>query len=174
MLRFRDREPVKIRGVQLTAEKSSEGTSWGAVYAQFMQHTKDIASSSSGIIVTREILSAKDGKTNNGTYHVGDKVKVRITIVADRDYDFVQLIDKRAACMEPVNQLSGYHWGYYCSPKDCTTNYYFDLLSKGRHVIETEYFIDRSGIYETGTATVQCAYAPEFTGQDKSQTIHVE
>ena len=159
---------------QLTAEKSSEGTSWGAVYAQFMQHTKDIASSSSGIIVTREILSAKDGKTNNGTYHVGDKVKVRITIVADRDYDFVQLIDKRAACMEPVNQLSGYHWGYYCSPKDCTTNYYFDLLSKGRHVIETEYFIDRSGIYETGTATVQCAYAPEFTGQDKSQTIHVE
>ena len=97
-----------------------------------------------------------------------------LTIQADRDYDYVQVIDKRAACLEPVNQLSGYHWGYYCSPKDNATNYYIDILSKGRHTIETEYYIDRAGTYETGTCTIQCAYSPEFTGRSKSQTIHVE
>jgi hypothetical protein len=101
-------------------------------------------------------------------------VKVRITIHADRDFDFVQLVDKRAACMEPVNQLSGYHYGYYCSPKDYTTNYYFNRLSKGDHKIETEYYIDRLGTYATGTCTVQCAYSPEYSGRAAAKTIEVK
>ena len=99
---------------------------------------------------------------------------MRITITADRDYDFVQLIDRRAACMEPVRQLSGYTQGAYCTPKDCTTNYYIDMLSKGKHVIETEYYIDRTGTYETGLCTVGCAYAPEFRATAKSITITVK
>ena len=151
---------------QFTAEKTSTGTSWGAVYLQFMQPASDIEAQSSGISVKREIL-------NHSSLKVGDKVKVRITIEADRDYDFVQVVDKRAACMEPVNQLSGYRWGYYTSPKDCSTNYYFDRLSKGKHIIETEYYIDRPGTYETGTCTACCAYSPEFRGVAKSQTIEV-
>jgi hypothetical protein len=76
--------------------------------------------------------------------------------------------------MEPVNQLSGYHWGYYIAPKDYTTNYYFDRMPKGKHVIETEYFIDRSGTYQTGSCTAQCAYAPEFRGTTKGITLTVE
>jgi hypothetical protein len=151
----------------LTAKKISTGTSWGAVYAQFMQKTSDISQSNSGITLKREMIQ-------KGDYHVGDKVKVRLTITSDRDYDFVQVIDKRAACMEPVNQLSGYHWGYYCTPKDCSTNYYFDNISKGTHVIETEYYIDRSGRYETGTCTAQCAYSPEYRATAKSETIVVK
>jgi hypothetical protein len=99
---------------------------------------------------------------------------VRITITADRDYDFVQLIDRRAACLEPVSQLSGYHDGSYCTPRDNATNYYFDRLSKGTHVIETEYYIDRPGTYETGALTAGCAYAPEFRGQTASETIIVK
>ena len=110
----------------------------------------------------------------NGQLTVGDRVTVRITIEADRDYDFVQVVDKRAACLEPVRQLSGYHSGSYCTPRDYSTNYYFDVLSKGKHVIDTEYFIDRPGTYETGTCTVQCAYAPEFHGTTKSQTFIVK
>jgi hypothetical protein len=110
----------------------------------------------------------------NGQCHVGDRVKIRITIEADRDYDFVQVIDRRAACMEPVRQLSGYHDGSYCTPRDNTTNYFFDRFSKGHHEIETEYYIDRPGTYETGSCTVMCAYSPEFRGTTKSQTIIVK
>lgn len=155
-----------------TATKTSDGTSWGAVYAQSLQKTSSITSSSAGITVTREVLG-NDGKPV-ATLKVGDRVKVRITIKADRDYDYVQLKDKRAACMEPLNQLSGYHWGYYCTPKDNTTNYYFDIMSKGTHVVETEYYIDRAGEYETGTCTVECAYAPEYSARAASQRIEVE
>jgi hypothetical protein len=99
---------------------------------------------------------------------------MRITITADRDYDFVQVVDKRAACLEPVRQLSGWHRGAYCAPKDYTTNYYFDILHKGKHVIETEYYIDRQGTYETGTCTVGCAYAPEFRGTAHSVSLTIE
>jgi len=160
-----------------TAEKTSEGTSWGAVYAQFMQSTSEIKDRQSGISVKRELL-VEDGTSHlsplNSRLEVGTRVLVRITIQADRDYDFVQVIDKRAACLEPVSQLSGYRYGYYVTPRDCTTNYYLDLLPKGKHIIETEYYVDRPGTYETGTCTVECAYSPEFRGLTKSQTIKVD
>ena len=163
--------PIAAESKSMTIEKTSEGTSWGAVYAQFYQPSKSIKDSGSGLTVKREILS-------NGApvshLSVGDRIKVRITIEADRDYDFVQLIDRRAACMEPVKQLSGYHSGSYCTPRDNTTNYYFDCFSKGKHVIESEYYIDRPGTYETGSCTVMCAYAPEFRATTKSQTIIVK
>ena len=159
-----------------TAQKTSTGTSWGAVYAQFMQKSTDISDQASGISVKRQLM-VKDAAGNlqplARQLKVGDRVTVRITIEADRDYDFVQLQDKRAACMEPVGQLSGYNWreGYYCTPRDNTTNYYFDLLSKGRHTITTEYYVDRQGSYDTGTCTVECAYSPEFRGTTHSITI---
>ena len=160
------------------AEKTSTGTSWGAVYAQFMQASHDISDQQGGIKVTRQILTSQSAQNINdtiSTLKVGDRITVRITIEADRDYDFVQVTDKRAACMEPVNQMSGYQWreGYYCSPKDFCTNYFFDMLRKGKHVIETDYYIDREGIYETGTCTAQCAYSPEFRGTTKSVTLKV-
>jgi len=155
-----------------TATKTSEGTSWGAVYARSLQKTSSISASSAGFSVTREILSA-DGKPQT-VFKTGDKVKVRITIKADRDYDFVQVKDKRAACLEPSGQLSGYRWGYYCAPKDNSTNYYFDRMAKGTHVVETEYYVDRTGRYATGTCTVQCAYAPEYSARAASEVIEVK
>ena len=150
-----------------TATKTSEGTSWGAVYAQFLQKTADIKASGSSISVRRELLDADDLK-------VGQRIRVRITIVAERDLDFVEVVDRRAACMEPVRQLSGYQQGAYVSPKDYATHYFYRGLSKGKHVIETTYYIDRAGQYNTGTCTVGCAYAPEYRATAPSMELRVK
>ena len=150
----------------LTVQKKSRGTSWGAVYAQSLQTITDVQDAQAGLSVTRELLT-------NGPLKVGDRVTVRLTIEAVRDYDFVQLQDKRAACLEPVKQLSGYHRGYYISPRDHVTNYYFDRMAKGKHVIETEYYVDREGVYQTGTCTVQCAYSPEYMARTGAKTLSV-
>ena len=155
----------------LAVSKTSAGTSWGAVYAQFMQKSTEVASQSSGIKVTRTLLYNGKPATN---LKVGDRVTVRIEIEADRDYDFVQLQDKRAACLEPIGQLSGYHLGYYCAPKDNATNYYFDRLGKGKHRIETDYYIDRAGTYQTGICTIQCAYSPEYNGREAAKTLNIQ
>ena len=161
-----------------TANKTSEGTSWGAVYAQFMQTTSDIKDQASGVSVKREVLDSNHSPLSSllSPLKIGSRVTVRLTIQSERDLDFVQIQDKRAACMEPVRQLSGYDWrlGCYVTPRDNVTNYYFDRLPKGKRIIETEYYIDRAGVYETGTCTVQCAYASEYRGTTKSQTIKVE
>jgi uncharacterized protein YfaS (alpha-2-macroglobulin family) len=154
------------------AKKSTEGTSWGAVYVQFLQPTADIRDSNSGLAVKRELLTLEGEPVT--ALRVGSRVRSRLTITADRDYDFVQLVDRRAACLEPVSQLSGYRNGYYCAPQDNQTCYYFDRMSKGTHVIETEYFLDRTGQYGTGICTVGCAYAPEFRATTHAQTIIVE
>lgn len=159
----------------LTIEKTSTGTSWGAAYAQFMQPTADVADATMGMKVLRDVL--KDGaKLDNGNVqlNVGDRITVRLTVIADRDYDFVQLSDHRAACLEPAQQLSGYGYGYYCQSKDNATNYFFARLAKGKHVVETTYYVDRCGIYQTGTCTVQCAYSPEFMARTKAVTLNVK
>ena len=152
----------------LSINKKSDYTSWGAVYAEFKQPVSEIASLESGIKVSRKVEKQKKVK-------VGDKIKVIITITADRDYDFVKIVDKRAACLEPVNQLSGYQWGMECyvSPKDNTTNFYFNRLSKGKHFVEMEYYIDRKGDYQSGSCTAECTYSPEFGGRTETYKMTV-
>lgn len=159
----------------LSINKKSDYTSWGAVYAEFKQPVSEIASLESGIKVRRVIVPAESQGRGKAQAKVGEKVKVTLIITADRDYDFVKIVDKRAACLEPVNQLSGYQWGMECyvSPKDNTTNFYFDRLSKGKHFVEMEYYVDRKGDYQSGSCTAECTYSPEFGGRTEAYKMTV-
>jgi len=109
---------------------------------------------------------------------VGDKVVSRLSIRVDRAMDFVQLKDQRGACFEPIGSVSGYRWnngiGYYVDIKDASTNFFFDHLGKGVYVLEYSYRVSRAGTYETGLATMQCAYAPEYASHSASMTVEVK
>lgn len=160
---------------KLSIDKKSDYTSWGAVYAEFKQPISEIGSMESGIKVRRVIVPAESQGKGKAQAKVGEKVKVTLLITADRDYDFVQITDKRAACLEPVNQKSGYQWGIGCyvSPRDHATNFYFDRLSKGKHIVEMEYYVDRKGDYQSGTCTAECTYSPEFGGRTEAYELKV-
>lgn len=160
---------------KLSIDKKSDYTSWGAVYAEFKQPVSEIGSMESGIKVRRVIVPAESEGKGKAQAKVGEKVKVTLLITADRDYDFVQITDKRAACLEPVNQKSGYQWGIGCyvSPRDHATNFYFDRLSKGMHIVEMEYYVDRKGDYQSGTCTAECTYSPEFGGRTEAYELKV-
>lgn len=148
---------------KLKIDKKSDGESWANVYLQYVVPASDAKDAANGISIRRE-LSSKALK-------VGDKVTVTITINADRDYDFVTVTDHRPACLEPVNQISGYRNGCYQVMRDSQSQYHFGKLSKGKHVVQTEYYVSRAGDFTAGTATVQCAYAPEFAGRTAGKTI---
>ena len=160
---------------KLSIDKKSDYTSWGAVYVEFKQPISEIGSAVSGIKVRRVIVPAESESKGKAQAKVGEKVKVTLIITADRDYDFVQITDKRAACLEPVNQLSGYQWGIGCyvSPRDHATNFYFNRLSKGKHIVEMEYYVDRKGDYQSGTCTAECTYSPEFGGRTETYELKV-
>ena len=148
---------------KLKIDKKSDGESWANVYLQYVVPASDAKDVANGISIRRE-LSSKALK-------VGDKVTVTITITADRDYDFVTVTDHRPACLEPVKQLSEYRNGCYQVMRDSQSQYHFSKMAKGKHVITTEYYVSRAGDFTAGTATVQCAYAPEFAGRTAGKTI---
>ena len=145
-----------------------------AIYALY--NAKDTTIMSTYTVNPADLKGAlKITREVSGEMKIGEKVKVKLTIEADRDYDFVTVTDNRAACLEPVNQLSGYRWGayrgYYAEMRDSKSIYHFDQLSKGTHVVETEYYVNRTGEYQSGNATIVCEYAPEFRGSVDAITI---
>lgn len=162
---------------EFSVEKTTPGTSWGAVLVNQRAPLSSLKTRGTGFSIKREIISTEE------TLTVGSRVRVRITIDADRDYDFVEVCDRRAACLEPVEQLSGYcsavtggtargsYSGYYRVTHDNNTEYFFDTLAKGTHVIETDYYVDRVGDYQQGTCTVTCTYAPEYGALYAPETI---
>lgn len=151
-------------------DKRQDGMSFGAVTTMAMQPVDVVTEiDNNGLHVKREIISA------DKELHVGDKVTVRITLSAERDMDFVEVEDNKAACLESVNQISGYRYGAYISPRDTKTCYYVCHLAKGRPVvIDTEYYVDRSGEFVSGLLTARCAYAPEFSARAAVMNINVE
>jgi len=151
----------------LLVGKQTEGESWVSAYVTSRQKSSDVEQASTGITIKREVICGAKPK-------IGDKVKVRLTIEADRDYDFVTVTDNRAACLEPVNQLSGYRYGCYQEMKDKYSAYHYNMLSKGTHVIETEYYIEREGTYHSGSATAVCAYADEFRGTAPAYSLTIK
>ena len=166
-------QTVDGRHSTFRAEKTSDNISWGAVYTTCTQPVDEVTSDGESISIKREILDEKGNKLTTAP-QVGQKVKVRLTVVAKRDLDFVEITDNRAACLEPVEQTSGYRRGYYEAPRDEKTTYYFDKFAKGKHVVETDYYIDRAGDYKSGIATAQCLYAPEFQARDKALNIETK
>ncbi|MFH1159470.1 MAG: alpha-2-macroglobulin family protein [bacterium] len=121
---------------------------------------------------------------------VGDKIKVRIVLMVDRNMEFVHMKDMRAAGLEPHplpppqlgrgsagDGLSGYRYqdglGYYQSTTDVATNFFFDYLPKGTYVFEYPLVVNNAGDFSTGITTVQCMYAPEFSAHSEGGRIEV-
>lgn len=164
---------------RVVVSKSGTGIGWGAVYAQYLEEMdKVLPAKGNGVSVAREWWM--DGKqiSRKTVLHAGDKMTVRLTVKADRDMDFIRVKDERAACMEPDTQLSGYRWsngvGYYQVNRDASTEFFIDRMPKGTYTLEYTVYLDRSGIYQAGAATIQSVYAPEFSGHTGGQTLTVE
>ncbi len=150
---------------EFVAQKTSDNISWGAVFVSFTQPLEDVSSDGEYLSIRREIVDS-DGNTLSTSPTIGQRIKVRITIEALRDLDFVEVLDNRPACLEPTNQLTIYRDGCLVSPADNMTKYYFDTMTKGKHVVETDYYVDRAGNYLSGLATAKCTYAPEYEARD--------
>ncbi|MCD8236208.1 MAG: MG2 domain-containing protein [Prevotellaceae bacterium] len=183
--------PEKMLGKkknELTIAKQSKGISWGAVYGQYLEDFDKLSDSSGSLTVSKKIYKEEsiNGKkvwkelTGEQVLSVGDKIRIRHTITADRDMDFVQVHSQFAACMEPLNPLSGYRRlsstsfsGCYAAIHDASADFFFDVFRKGTLTVDLEMFVSRKGTYSNGIATVQCAYSAEFTGHSGSSRIEV-
>lgn len=163
---------------KVRVDKEGAGMGWGAVYAQYLESMDQISGQGNGLSVSRQLYKGDEALNESAPLKVGDKITVRLTVKADRDMDFVQIKDDRAACMEPLQAVSGFRWGnglgYYQATKDASTQFFIDQMRKGTYVIEYQVYVNRTGEYQAGIATVQSAYAPEFGGHTGGYRVMVE
>ena len=163
---------------KVRVDKEGAGMGWGAVYAQYLESMDQIGEQGNGLSVSRQLYKGDEALNESVPLKVGDRITVRLTVKADRDMDFVQIKDDRAACMEPLQAVSGFRWGnglgYYQATKDASTQFFIDQMRKGTYVIEYQVYVNRTGEYQAGIATVQSAYAPEFGGHTRGYRVMVE
>ena len=154
---------------ELSVQKTSPDISWGAVYAQYQIPSTEVEAQQEGLNIRRDL--------SKETIRVGDRIHLRYTITADRDYEFVRLAAPRAAAAEPASQISGYRWqngiGYYCALHDASTEYFIDHLPRGTYVIEEDWLVARSGSFGLPPVTLQCLYAPEFQAHTSGMTLTI-
>ena len=195
-------EAANLKPQSLTVRQSAatveQPLSYGAAYLQSWLPAIETPAAGSELRLTCQyyketangwMLLSESGNREQGTgnnisnlksqisnIHKGDRIMVRYDIDASRDFDFVALRDGRPACLEPTSTASGYEWrhGCYRSVEDDGTIWYFDSLSKGHHVIEETYDVDRTGRFTSACPQVQCQYAPEFSARATAVTLTVE
>lgn len=175
---------VTVTSAEQAEKKPS--LSWGSVYWQYMEDMDKITFAETPLQLSKKLFVERN--TDRGPVltpvkdgdilHIGDKIKVRIELRADRDMEYVHMKDMRASATEPVNVLSQYKWqgglGYYESTKDAGTNFFFNYLPKGTYVFEYPLFVTHAGDFSNGITTIQCMYAPEFTAHSEGIRIRIE
>ncbi|MBR1766486.1 MAG: hypothetical protein IJ745_05550 [Bacteroidales bacterium] len=160
------------RSSLITLKKSTPGIAWASVSYLFSDDIDKIPASESGITLKRSYLAKGD------TLHVGDRLTVRIEIRADRAMDYLELVDGRPSCTEPLSTRAGWRWSdglaYYIVYNGTDTRCYIEHLDKGRYVFEYEVYITNPGTFLAGPVTMQCMYAPEFRATAPAERLTVE
>lgn len=171
---------------RVTVTHHGDTPAWGALYWQYFEEIDQIVKTDGALDIEKQLFVEEINPsgirlvriTEERPLKVGDKVVIRLTLRSDRDLEYVHLKDTRAACFEPIDQLSGCGWQngilYYKTPKDASTDFYFNVLPKGTYVFEYSVHVNREGSYSNGMAAVQCMYAPEFTSRTAGERINVK
>ena len=176
---------ISPKMAQIDLIKKGDGIAWGALYWQYFEDLDKITSAETPLKLSKKLFLRKNTFTGEELTAVNDKVdlkvgdllRVRIELRADRPMEFVHMKDMRASGLEPINVLSRYKWqdglGYYESTKDASTNFFFDYLPKGVFVFEYDLRVNNAGDFSNGITTIQSMYAPEFSSHSKGERISV-
>lgn len=175
-----------VNSTELSVKAATSDFTYGAVYWQYFENFEKIKPAGSGLGIVKKLyrveqtaVGLKNTEIKVGDkLKVGDKISVSLTIICDRDLEFIHLKDSRAAGLEPMDVLSGYKYvgglSYYQSTKDASSNFFIDRISKGTYQINYTLTVQQAGAFSTGAATLQCMYAPEFAAHSAGFVVIAE
>lgn len=176
-----DLDPKAASGATLSLKRSGNGPAWGGVVAQWVAPILDVkAASIPQLSVEKSVYAVAhsgEDRVVSDSYKQGERLHVTLTLICDRDLEYVTVNDSRAACLEPVEQISGYDAVdgvfVYKEIRNDVTNLFIPFLPKGKYVIDYECFADRTGTYSLGIATAQSQYAPEIAAHSAGTLITI-
>ncbi|MEX0290306.1 MAG: alpha-2-macroglobulin [Flavobacteriaceae bacterium] len=178
-------DEISPKMAEIELSKQGAGVAWGAMYWQYFEDLDKITSAETPLKLKKKLFLKKNTATGEEITAISDQVKlkvgdllrVRIELRADRPMEFVHMKDMRASGLEPINVLSSYKWqdglGYYESTKDASTNFFFDYLPKGVFVFEYDLRVNNAGDFSNGITTIQSMYAPEFSSHSEGVRVSV-
>ena len=180
--------PISSDKAKVTVESKTDGISWGAIYRSFTEEMDKVEHSENGITLKRTVWRVTDGPEGERLeevkpgrkLRVGDRLKIQFDVTLDRNLEYLELSDMRAATMEPLSTAARYtyNWrdgiGYYSAPGNTRNVFYIDRLSKGSYRVEYEVHVRKAGRFQEGIAVMQCLYAPAFRATTSSAVITVE
>lgn len=176
----KDMSTIKIKN-------DNTSVAWGAAYYQYFEQLDKIKTFADTPLkinkkLYKVVASGKGDElvevTENTNLKPGDKLKVRIELIVDRQMEYVHMKDMRASGLEPSNVISEYKYqgqlGYYETTKDLATHFYFSYLPKGTFVFEYPLTVVHKGDFSGGITSIECMYAPEFSSHSEGIRVKVK
>jgi len=176
---------IKVQ-VSNTLASNQQPPVWGAVYWQYFENMDKIEAAASPLSLRKELFVEKltdkgpvlEKYVDGMLLKVGDKLKVKIILKADRAMEYVQVKDLRASNLEPIDVISGYQWqgalGFYQATRDASMNFFISYLPQGTYSFEYALFVNQAGQFNNGIAKAQCMYAPAFSSHSEAIELRVE
>jgi uncharacterized protein YfaS (alpha-2-macroglobulin family) len=163
------------------ASQAVKETRVAVLSKRFLKPFDQIKESGNGFRVS--VAYYRDGKElqHGDTLSMGDRITARYSLWSEENRSFVRLSVPRAACMRPVDQLSGWTWGWlkpltyglftvapysYREVKSDRTLYWIDVFPEENSTIEEELFVTKNGVYTCPVAEVESLYAPHYRAND--------
>lgn len=166
---FNISELASNKTIQIT--NNNDRTIYGAVYHQYFLPVEQVKANTNELRVSKQYLVERNGKwVETKEAKLGERIKVKITVVNDKPLQYVHLKDSRPAGVEPVYRPSGYQWrgSFYFTLKDASTNYFFDYLPKGTREFEYEVKANNIGLFNSGISTIECMYDPTVNARSEN------
>jgi hypothetical protein len=181
-----NRDEIRPDMAKITVNNAGNSIAWGGLYWQYFEQLDRITPHETPLKLNRSIMREVmtpsgpmlETVTTDKRLEIGDKMIMRIELRVDRDLEYVHMKDLRAPAFEPIEQLSGYKYqgglGYYESPRDVATHFFFQHLPKGTWVFEYPVVVSQTGDFSSGITTIECLYAPEFTAHSEGIRIMID
>jgi hypothetical protein len=170
-----------MANIKVKSLSNTNTVAWGAVYWQYFQKMGKGKETGSDLWIKKQYFIQRDkGYQPIGDrekVRVGDELIVRLDFGTDKNMSYVHIKDMRPTCLEPLSKISGCNYQdglyYFESIRDASQNFFVESLPVGKHLIEYKVRVTHSGYFQTGNASIQCMYAPEYIGYSGSENICV-
>jgi uncharacterized protein YfaS (alpha-2-macroglobulin family) len=179
-------EEIKSNFSKIEVANPNANVSWGAVYWQYLETMNNIKTNQSSplkvqkkiFIVTNTEKGEVLEEATASNIKIGTKLRIRLTLMVEREMEFLHLKDMRSAGLEPTDAVSGYKWssglGYYQTTRDASMNFFIDKIYKGTYTIEYDLKTNLKGKFSNGITTFQSMYAPEFNSHSQGQEVIIK
>lgn len=171
--------PLANGDTHLTIDKPTGLPAFGSVIEHSTPHVSTIQAAAHPSVSISKLVAVTRGTElySADTLSPGDRIVSTLTVKVTDELDYITIIDRRAACLEPSEQLSGYYsqdgLSCYREVTDTETRYYITTARPGTYRLSTTSRVTLPGRFSAGAATLQSEINPGIAANSSTSTFIV-